>query len=542
MFAIVGISLLLRIVHGERNLINSQQERFSLDIMQNLISTLPKDSRFDLTNDFLAAIIYLESQTQNKTVPAKTCQIPKIQKELLKIVTSDHLRLNITSEDESLPTSLDVQDNLLHYVFDTIPYNSSIRGYFNDTEDPDQVIKRRVFNMSVTPGVCHSYPKDKLNTDETVATIAFDDFGAHRIQQVRKNDNNKNIPFDAFGAEAKYAIYLNWMWSYPVRDGYARYGADAYFDKTRKLTHIVRGGVTYTKLDGAAWEFAKLAFKGTLRITVTIVDHLYFTHLGDANALITAVREELSPSHPLRRLLTPWGFGTASVNKRAVQTLIGENRLNSRASAFTETGLSNMQADQFNQRSFKRFDYRIAEQGLENAYTQDGRNFYDVVRRYVKNYFDIHFKKNKCNTDPQLVRWYNRIFNVSLTRLASCEDLVHRISTLMVAVSAGHNHYTCTSQEHVCLAPSSFREGASCGVPRDIMYLYTTQLSTGSRIFPKILNDFSYMFQDHESKKLWQVFQKDLTNLEKLIVLRNAKRSVPFYGFLPSQVEISTSY
>jgi hypothetical protein len=72
---------------------------------------------------------------------------------------------------------------------------------------------------------------------------------------------------------------------------------------------------------------------------VTLKDHLTTVHLVIGNALVTASREQLRASHPLRRLLKPFTFRTVAVNRGARNLLCQELSLLHRTVALDAAGL-----------------------------------------------------------------------------------------------------------------------------------------------------------------------------------------------------------
>merc|ERR1719215_1921322 len=96
--------------------------------------------------------------------------------------------------------------------------------------------------------------------------------------------------------------------------------------------HVTRPG-------DPGWDQAKFCFRSSLAVLVTVVDHLYGVHLQVSNLIVTAVREKLSPAHPLRRFLTPFMYSTISVNANARKHLIQPKSFAPRCFAFTDKAL-----------------------------------------------------------------------------------------------------------------------------------------------------------------------------------------------------------
>ena len=159
-----------------------------------------------------------------------------------------------------------------------------------------------------------------------------------------------------------------------MRKGFGRYGGDAFFDEERRIVKIelkvvmplpppsrtsalipplhcspvsprssqegpTNAIVTY-RPGNRRWEYAKFVFRSTVftmgtppygscdhqtsRIcysltvlvdhlrTVTLVDHLWMLHLNLANSNVLSLKTAFSATHPMRRFLTPFLYGTAA--------------------------------------------------------------------------------------------------------------------------------------------------------------------------------------------------------------------------------------
>ena len=171
-------------------------------------------------------------------------------------------------------------------------------------------------------------------SDEALTRLCLHGLGAHRVERVTS------------GGEAAFCVRTNALAPMRVREGYAHYGGDAYFDTNWRVLCIVRAEVEDGRWvrdrahtpDDPGWEYAKFAFRGSLLTLVTVVDHLHEIHLVWAAAVVRAMREELDADHPIRRLLTPFTFGTIGVNDRIHDHLIAPASLGDRVFAFSEEG------------------------------------------------------------------------------------------------------------------------------------------------------------------------------------------------------------
>jgi len=155
------------------------------------------------------------------------------------------------------------------------------------------------------------------------------------------------------------------------------------------------------------WEEAKFRFRSSLSVLVTLDDHLYGIHLQSANILVTALREKLSPEHPLRRFLTPFTYQTISVNDNARNNLVQPRSMGPRCFAFTDQGLhlafaaaprllmSGMEVPpeeggpMFNRADY--VDYLRNKKGIDTEYTRKSKRFWLICQRFVTDYIACYY-------------------------------------------------------------------------------------------------------------------------------------------------------
>ena len=136
---------------------------------------------------------------------------------------------------------------------------------------------------------------------------------------------------------------------YKVRDGFRRYGARVYFNQDQQVTaiydyaqdKIVKPG------DTKDWEAAKYLAKTTALTLVTVREHLVWTHFTLSLTMTRLSTAKLPPTHPLRRLLTIFTFRSTEVNKNALTTLVQNNTLLHRATAFEFDALGQLYSDAY---------------------------------------------------------------------------------------------------------------------------------------------------------------------------------------------------
>ena len=179
---------------------------------------------------------------------------------------------------------------------------------------------------------------------------------------------------------------------------------------------------------------------------------------------------------------------------------------------------------------------------------EDGTDYYNIVNRFVRSYLQLHFNyaTNTCASDAALTRWYQRansvLPNYDLPGPMTCEALEEVISIFIYLVSAMHQHVGTIGAEveDPCFAPWAWREGDLCGPPRSFFTQSAIMLSTAFEQ-PRILEDYTHMFDDEPSKALWRTLTADLSTLGATVAQRNTQRRRPFKSFDTSTIETGVS-
>ena len=185
-------------------------------------------------------------------------------------------------------------------------YDANIGGdsLIGDAGNPDFPPLRRGAGSGRIPSRCVP------DTSPTgLAHLCFAGLGAHVTRRTA----------DGYEADFTYLAPLT------VRPGFERYGAKATFDAAARPVSIWWShGEKEVRPGDAAWTHAKFAFRSSLLTGVTLKDHLAATHLTIAATLVSASRDHLPATHPLRRLLKPFTYRTIAVN-RAAGTLLAQS-------------------------------------------------------------------------------------------------------------------------------------------------------------------------------------------------------------------------
>ena len=153
-----------------------------------------------------------------------------------------------------------------------------------------------------------------------------------------------------------------------------------------------------------------------------MIDHLYGIHFTIGNAIVTANVRELPPTHPVRRLLTPFGFRTEAINYQAALVLSPEYHLIHRAGPLTNAGMAATYAYAntsarlltWSTAAYKIRTRRDSVDTFNLPMDEDGTDYYNIINRFVRSYLQLHYDypTNTCGSDATLVRWYQRAKSV----------------------------------------------------------------------------------------------------------------------------------
>eukprot|EP00928_Gymnodinium_smaydae_P022459 TRINITY_DN18857_c0_g1_i1.p1 TRINITY_DN18857_c0_g1~~TRINITY_DN18857_c0_g1_i1.p1 ORF type:complete len:660 (+),score=63.15 TRINITY_DN18857_c0_g1_i1:65-2044(+) len=316
-------------------------------------------------------------------------------------------------EFTSEPISADSLSQWLEENLSKLPMTDSFVEFEPD-EDPVAYMMNQLGSV---------YPKIYQVWDDKLSDVALTRFclyglGAHRVET------------EFIDGSKFYVVRANALSSLPVRDGFARYGGDAYFDASWNPVKIVDLGVGPRLEDGTVkavttrpsdpgWDHAKFRFRSSLSVLVTFADHLYGIHLQTSNLMVTALREKLPADHPVRRFLTPFTYQTISVNDNARNNLCQPRSMGQRCFAFTDRGMHLAFAaapsllkgglevpaaeggPMFNRVEYA--DYLKEKRGIDTEYHRQCRAYYTICNEFVMDYLDCYYAtKTDVVKDPEL--------------------------------------------------------------------------------------------------------------------------------------------
>ena len=203
---------------------------------------------------------------------------------------------------------------------------------------------------------------------------------------------------DNLGRIPHYVADISMLFKYGVRSKYEPYGATAYFDVSKRPIAVWWDfGNKLVRPGDADWDHAKTVAKSSLITVITALDHLAHVHLIISNGMQLACREALGPLHPLRRLLKPHFFNTATINSAAKDSLIPVHGIAYKVFGMNAQSWEPVLYDSLRAYKYQTFPSFIADKGMSQEELQqfplavDGINFWNVIKKYVKAYLDIFY-------------------------------------------------------------------------------------------------------------------------------------------------------
>mmetsp|Transcript_76798 Transcript_76798/g.183983 ORF Transcript_76798/g.183983 Transcript_76798/m.183983 type:complete len:652 (-) Transcript_76798:75-2030(-) len=462
---------------------------------------------------------------------------------------------------------------------------------FGPDDNPVEFAMKQL--SAVYPQVYQSWP-DK-HSDQALTRFCLQGLGAHRVE-VEERENTKY-----------FVVRTNALAGLPVRDGFERYGGDAYFDDKWRPVMIIDHGLTpvdrdfaqdhppkITRPGDADWDRAKFRFRSSLFALVTLVDHLYGIHLQTANLFVTALREQMSADHPIRRFMTPFTYQTISINDNAKHNLVAPRSMGPRCFALTDKGLSLAFAAAPSLLvtghevggsqggpilDLKKYFQHLKKQGIQTEYWRQAEELFEIYERFLSNYLSCYYpSKEALVKDPELIAMAKHYFSrleaasaESLSRIRApfittvdqsidvnqaWEFYVHWLASIMWVVTAGHEQQGAVEVYAQDASWTAFKwtPGRTMGT-KQTATAQALLMSFTSTPMPKLLGeDWSFLFPEpwvpsaQTPKSVFQGFQSELLAMaercdkyNELAPTRAFPDCFPVYTCNPRVLETSVS-
>lgn len=419
----------------------------------------------------------------------------------------------------------------------------------------------------------------QMQEDEQISRFAFAGLGAHAMRPV--DNDPEGIAFIS---------QWDWMHQFEVRDGFERYGVNAYFDKDAKLVKMfwrpspLEEGV-FVYPGGQHWDHVKYAFKCTVLVGVTAKDHLVGIHFMASNFLTTSSTENLSPTHPLRRMLRPHTYGAVEINLGAVKTLAIAHGVAHRATALTWDGLKSALAASYTLNRYMSFPDSVksmestiaTDRAIEASsgnlthetypYGRDALDFYGVVATMVGDFVDVTYPDDAAVIrDSELGYFWDGLHipetNSRFPVLTGKRVLVEVLSTYICMVTGVHNQVGNVADylkdpafASVKIRPEAIRADVQGSFQGLNVGLMTSQLTprliqsaelegAPGGTFKHLLAGAAFINPVDDLPKaeaIFDQFQSNLVQLSREIDQRNKHRRFPCNAYNPKTMIASVS-
>ncbi|OQS03667.1 hypothetical protein THRCLA_04011, partial [Thraustotheca clavata] len=491
------------------------------------------DERLDLWTHLMLQVIGKLNADWTRPAAATAISIPK-EKKVLPKVELHGCDILVPIEDEDWPGDHWYNVKAFGFIRDTSPFEETFKDTWVPGEDMEGYVLSKVGKMWPRVNV---HWNDRYS-DRAIELLAFYGLGQHMVEKLPEAHDDGSY----------YVIIMNFMDVLDVRPGYAKYGADAFYDSEGKVIKIVRQGETYRPGD-AGWEYAKMCFRGSLLSKVTNFDHLLGIHMIVANRLVTSSREQLGPNHPLRRLLKPFTFRSVAINYGASYGLFMPRGFLQRSCALSDKGMQQTwEIGQANFR-FEPFPELKARQNIDTItlpFHEDGMDYWNMVRNFVSDYIDLYFKsEEELNEDADIKDFWAYLkitLPNNMIRDLSLDNLKDLVAHAIFHVSAIHNQVGTiaeyTSDPAFC--PTAWVEGELAGRPGTSVR-QGLLLSLAGSAQPSIKEDFSHVMLDDEAKAVCKKFTAEVNAFPPVVKERNTRRKQAYQTFNPDTMEMAVS-
>ena len=492
-------------------------------------------SPFDLHSQISSALFCDEARAWEPRGP-EAVGIPKQMATLEKYaVAAPFLSVPALDEDGKKIT---FSEQATHWALQNLPLSDDDKRWSSRGEAKEQI---EIQYGEILPETHVQW--QETTSDRAMSLMAFQGLGSHRLERVDDDP------------EATYIVDLSWMVAFPVREGFERYGACAFFDDNRQIVRVytAHNDTTHYRSD-ASWETAKWCWRTSLFVGVTIADHLGSVHYLTSNLLVTATREQLPPEHPFRRLLTPFIYGTVDVNRDAYVLLSPKQGLAHRTFAFTYDGMVRCLLKGVESVRLQTFPEALVNAGMDSLgdefpYATDGLALYDILEQYVRDYLAIYYPDDTAVADPAIRRWWLALTqqcpNLGLKPLQTAEQLI-RVTTHFVFTVTGMHSQVGDVADYTrdpAFVGSKIRAGQTLGDVQATVQLVNLTVTTGL-IQPTIIGDYRHTLPSQnkdQALRVFEVYQRALEQLVHDVNRRNLNREQPFQTFNPTLLDSSVS-
>ncbi|KAF0719666.1 Aste57867_880 [Aphanomyces stellatus] len=486
------------------------------------------DKRLDVWTHLMGKLVQVQRDHWKRPHAHTNITIPTQQTPLAKITLAQS-DIQVPTTDEDWPAAAATETAAINYLRDVAPFIDNFHDTWTDGEGKEAYVMTKVGHMWPTVEV---FWTDRYS-DQALSLLVFNGLGQHVVEKLPEAQDDGSY----------YVVLLNYLNVLDVRPGFAKYGADAFFDQDGNVIKIVREAATYYPGDDK-WEYVKMAFRGSLMAKVTAIDHLLGGHMTVANYMTTATREQLPPDHPLRRLLKPFTFRSVAVNRIGAELLFWAKGLMDRAFAFTQSGWKQLWQLGTHHIRFEPFPDAVARQNIDTTtlpFHEDGLAFWTIARTYASDYLDVYFgSDDDVINDASIVAFWGALTTAMPMKPLALESLKDVVAQTIVWVTAFHNHFGHVAEyvSDPAFTPVAWVEGELSARPGVAVRTAIIMVATGLSQ-PSILEDFSHVLLDDAAIVVAKAFTTSLVDLGTAVNDRNNDRIQAFESFNPQDMDIS---
>lgn len=497
----------------------------------------------------------------SKKIPAS--QVKKILEKTLVTFqpgylgkTSYAVKFSDTDEDAG-DVSSDIQalvEGALFLGSNKYEFGDDTQFFFENEQEARDVVEELIGKAVPTSEIVFS----NWDSNRTISLLAFYGIGQQYLTNVR-HPKGKELH------DAVTEIDLSFLYNYKTRANYERYGCVAFFNAEKICLAIYwclqEKLVHHTDEE---WEHAKTVFKSSLITAITVKDHLVHVHWVASNSLLFATRQSFDPYHPVRRLLKPHSFGTASVNWLSKETLLPNTGLAARVFAFEKEDFTQALADCLTLCKFETFPQTVENKQLPGHFShdlpfiRDGMKLWNAIHKYVTAYLSIWYPDDQAVHDDKDLEFFMAQYKLSPFWISyiPADYVMNKANLIDLCTHA--IFYVTGMHEFVGAVSSYIFTPNSCGskilpnkeeVDVDTFLLSQCLIAFTSLHKPMLINDWSHIHihnklteqQKTELQAVLDSFQHDLNDLVNDIDRINQDRAFSFVAFNPRLLECSVS-
>ncbi len=175
--------------------------------------------------------------------------------------------------------------------------------------------------------------------------------------------------------EEDFKVDVNHLFTYPVRDGFIKYGGKVVFSKDKLITLEYNGKVINS--NHTDWDYFKFIIKSSIIAEAIIRIHACQFHIK--HSIVAQAISKLNSKNKIYELMAPFLYKNLDSSEAAKVILLGEGRYFHRLFAFTYEGLDNLVKDSL-KKSF------TVDLSIRLPFHQDAKLMADFFNEFIMEY------------------------------------------------------------------------------------------------------------------------------------------------------------